>query len=172
MTERDDDFEVDVVEVVETNKNKRNDIVPANRSFNDRSSRYEDNDAGLIRQENIRNEEVLGDTRMEVIGLLKSRADFGKAVKEQLLFFSEQQMGIMNVIKNYGKSRVPYMYIGILIVIIAIIAMFSFQPEYAQMLSNGLSTLQGQVTLAVVLLIALIMVWFTFRSIRKKRVGN
>jgi hypothetical protein len=116
-----------------------------------------------IREQLIRLSEMYAETRDELIGLLKSRVGIGNMVKEQMLFWSEQQQGIMNAIKMLYKPRIPWNLILLTVFAVSVIFAVGSNPELVRQLNIFLSNPANQAFVVVFMIIAALTAYFIFR---------
>jgi hypothetical protein len=94
----------------------------------------------------------LADSRDEIKGVLESKISFKQALQRVVLATSEQCMGIDNAFKMMLKPKVPWNLIALVVIGVAIIGMFSANPQYVEGLGVYLSSQQNQMFVALILL--------------------
>lgn len=127
----------------------------------------EDDDNAVLRTQVRLYEELFEQQRHETKGLLGSAPIFRKAVKESTLFLAEQQGGILNLVKSMTRPKVPWTLIGMLVVMVSVIGMFSARPEYGKEMGLFFSLQQNQFFLIIVLVIVMVIMLIVIRRRRQ-----
>ena len=125
-------------------------------------------DGAVLRARVTQLESMFADTRSELIGVLNSGVKYGRSVKENVLFISEQQSGIQNAIKMMFKPKMPWNMILVMVIAVSLTGMFVLRPEYGKELGLWLSLQQNQF-FAVVIAIVFVIVMFILARRRRKQ---
>jgi len=129
----------------------------------------EDRDEAPIREEVVRLSEMYGETRDELVGLLKSRVNIGNMVKEQMVYLSEQQQGIINAVKMLFKPKVPWTLILLTVLAVSVIVIVGSNPEYVRQLNIFFANPANQAFVLAFLIIVALIIYFIYR--RRSRAG-
>ncbi len=116
-----------------------------------------------ILEEYRRLEEVAGQMRAELVGVLKSGVNVGRMSDERMVYVSEQHRGIDAAIAHLHPKKFPTTLVLAAMIILGVMVMFTLNPSYGRELGAYMSQPQNQIALGFILVIVLGIAYLYFR---------
>ena len=108
-------------------------------------------------------ERMLEAVRSELVGVLRGAINIDRMVDERVLVWSKTQRGLLNAIDKMHQNKYPPWLIAVMVLGVAVIALFAANPEYGQSLNQFMQNPQNQVFIVVAMLIAAGIVYLVVR---------